>query len=53
MTLAMVGYKKMQNEMFQVSVAWYPQPRLPVEIIEILNKDNVDIGNRGYCGPPA
>jgi hypothetical protein len=43
MTLAMVGYKKMQNELFQVSVAWYPQPRLPVEIIEILNKDNVDI----------
>ena len=43
MTLAMVGYKKMQNEMFQVSVAWYPQPRLPVEIIEILNKDNVDL----------
>lgn len=43
MTLAMVGYKKMRDELFQVSVAWYPQPRLPVEIIEILNQDNVDI----------
>lgn len=43
MTLAMVGYKKMQNELFQVSVAWYPQPRLPVEIIDILTQDNVDI----------
>ena len=43
MTLAMVGYKKMRDEMFQVSVAWYPVPRLPVEIIEILTQDNVDI----------
>ncbi len=43
MTLAMVGYKKMRDEMFQVSVAWYPVPRLPVEIMEILNQDNVDI----------
>ena len=43
MTLAMVGYKKMRDEMFQVSVAWYTVPRLPVEIMEILNQDNVDI----------
>lgn len=43
MTLAMVGYKKMRDELFQVSVAWYPQPRLPVEIIDILTQDNVDI----------
>jgi len=43
MTLAMVGYKKMKDELFQVSVAWYPQPRLPVEIIDILTQDNVDI----------
>ncbi len=43
MTLAMVGYKKMKDELFQVSVAWYPQPRLPIEIIDILTQDNVDI----------
>ena len=43
MTLAMVGYKKMKDELFQVSVAWYPVPRLPVEIIDILTQDNVDI----------
>ena len=43
MTLAMVGYKKMKDELFQVSVAWYPVPRLPVEIIAILPQDNVDI----------
>ena len=43
MTLAMVGYKKMRDELFQVSVAWYPVPKLPVEIIDILTQDNVDM----------
>jgi|TARA_R110002020_G_scaffold64468_3_gene171072 hypothetical protein len=43
MTLAMVGYKEVQGENYQVSVAWYPQPKIPIEIMGILKEDEVDI----------
>lgn len=43
MTLAMVGYKEVKGENYQVSVAWYPQPKIPLEIMSILKDDDVDI----------
>ena len=43
MTLAMVGYKEVKGENYQVSVAWYPQPKIPMEMLGILKEDNVDI----------
>lgn len=43
MTLAMVGYKEVKGENYQVSVAWYPQPKIPIEMMGILKKDNVDL----------
>ena len=43
MTLAMVGYKKMRDELFQVSVAWYPVPRLPADIVAHLLRKRLAI----------
>jgi hypothetical protein len=43
MTLAMVGYKEVKGENYQVSVAWYPAPKIPMELLSILREDNVDI----------
>ncbi|MHA1138382.1 MAG: hypothetical protein ACTSSE_18020 [Candidatus Thorarchaeota archaeon] len=43
MTLAMVGYKEVKGENYQVSVAWYPQPKIPIEMMSILEKDEVDL----------
>jgi hypothetical protein len=43
MTLAMVGYKEVKGENYQVSVAWYPAPKIPMELLGILKEDNVDI----------
>ena len=43
LTLAMVGYKEVKGENYQVSVAWYPQPKIPMEMLGILKEDNVDI----------
>jgi len=43
MTLAMVGYKEVKGENYQVSVAWYPEPKIPLEIMSILKEDEVDI----------
>lgn len=38
MTLAMVGYKEINGEMYQCSLAWYPFPKLPIEVLHLLHK---------------
>ena len=38
MTLAMVGYKEINGEMYQCSLSWYPFPKLPIEVLRLLHK---------------
>jgi len=43
MTLAMVGYKEVRGESFQVTIAWYPNPKIPISVMSILKQDDVDV----------